>query len=106
MLKLGAKSPYARWFDVEDGEQVLMPVLGARIGQVLTRGELELTRMVVPTEPEVGEQWVLRYYDHVFPVAEGSESLPMHVLLERQTYRCDPCENSRTRSAWPRQAAG
>ena len=87
VLKLGAKSPYARWFDVEDGEQVLMPVLGARIGQVLTRGELELTRMVVPTEPEVGEQWVLRYYDHVFPVAEGSESLPMHVLLERQTYR-------------------
>ncbi|MDN6428546.1 MAG: malto-oligosyltrehalose synthase, partial [Propionibacterium sp.] len=87
VLKLGAKSPYARWFDVEDGQQFLMPVLGARIGQVLTRGELELTRMEIPTEPEEGEQWVLRYYDHVFPVAGGTESLPMHVLLERQTYR-------------------
>ena len=43
--------------------------------------------MVVPGQEDLGEQWVLRYYDHAFPVAQGTEALPMHVLVERQHYR-------------------
>lgn len=87
VLRDGPRSPYADWFDVALDEPILMPVLGRRIGKVLADEELVLDRMVVPTEPERGEQWVLRYFDHVFPVAEGTESLPMHVLVERQHYR-------------------
>lgn len=87
VLKHGAASAFARWFDIVTDEQILMPVLDARIGQVLASGGLELTRMVIPTEPQYGPQWVLRHHDHVFPVLRGTESLPMAVLLERQPYR-------------------
>ncbi|HLS73644.1 MAG TPA: malto-oligosyltrehalose synthase [Actinomycetaceae bacterium] len=90
VLKDGPESPYAAWFDVGDlaeGSGILMPVLGSRIGSVLAAGELHLDTMVVPTEPEAGEQHVLRYYEHVFPVREGTESLPLTELLDRQFYR-------------------
>ena len=87
VLRDGPDSPYASWFDVPIEAPILMPVLGARIGKVLADEQLVLERMIVPTEPERGEQWVLRYFDHVFPVAEGTQSLPMHVLVGRQHYR-------------------
>ena len=87
VLRDGPDSPFASWFDVPVDAPILMPVLGARIGKVLADEQLVLERMVVPTEPERGEQWVLRYFDHVFPVAEGTQSLPMHVLVGRQHYR-------------------
>lgn len=64
-----------------------MPILGKRIGAVLADEELTLEQMVVPGQEDLGEQWVLRYYDHAFPVAQGTESLPMHVLVDRQHYR-------------------
>jgi len=83
VLAEGPESPYASWFDVDwsagDGA-VLMPVLGARIGEVLASGELTLD-----TDPARGP--VLRYYDHVFPVRPGTEALPLAELVERQHYR-------------------
>lgn len=89
VLRHGSDSPYATWFDVdlESGDGLLMPVLGSRIGAVLASGELTLDRMVVPTEPDEGEQAVLRYYDHVFPVRPETEQLPLAELVERQHYR-------------------
>lgn len=87
VLKHGSDSAFANWFDVDLDNPILMPVLGKRIGQVLADREIELTKMVIPTEPQYGEQWVLKYYDHVFPVAKGTESLPLSVLIERQNYR-------------------
>lgn len=87
VLKHGAKSGYANWFDVDIDSPILMPVLGKRIGQVLADQEIQLAKMVVPTEPQYGEQWVLTYYEHIFPVAKGTESLPLSVLIERQHYR-------------------
>ncbi|MBM6978407.1 MAG: malto-oligosyltrehalose synthase [Actinomyces succiniciruminis] len=87
VLRDGADSPYAAWFDAPRGEKLLMPVLGQRIGQALTDGEFTVERMVIPTEPERGEQWVLRYYDHVFPLAAGTHALPLPELLGRQHYR-------------------
>ncbi|MEV7971968.1 malto-oligosyltrehalose synthase [Cellulomonas sp. NPDC089187] len=78
VLAEGPESPYADWFDVDwsagDGA-VLMPVLGDRIGAVLARGELTLV------------DGQLHYYDHVFPVRPGTESLPLAELVERQHYR-------------------
>ncbi|MEU4361739.1 malto-oligosyltrehalose synthase [Promicromonospora sp. NPDC023987] len=105
VLKHGPESPYAKWFDVDlaEGEGLLMPVLGARIGTVLAAGELVLDHAVVPgdggtdTGAEGGadtgagsgtdEQPVLRYYDHLFPVRPETEDLPLAELVGRQHYR-------------------
>ena len=88
VLEEGPDSPYARWFDVDwsAGEgAVLMPVLGARLGDVLAAGEIALDEVEVPGTP--GPRRVLRYYDHVFPVRAGTEDLPLAELVERQHYR-------------------
>ncbi|MFH5823070.1 malto-oligosyltrehalose synthase [Georgenia sp. AZ-5] len=90
VLGHGPESPFARWFDIdlEDSDDgVLMPVLGGRIGDVLASGELALDHMVVPTDPDAGEQPVLRYYDHVFPVRPETADLPLAELVDRQHYR-------------------
>lgn len=89
VLKEGTASPYVSWFDVDldDEGGLLMPVLGDRIGAVIARGELTVDTLVVPGEEDLGEQYVLRYFDHVFPVKEGTEALPMADLVERQHYR-------------------
>ena len=90
VLKDGPASPYAAWFDGTDdgeGEGILMPVLGARIGTVLANGEITLERRVIPGHEEDGEQPVLVYYDHVFPVRAGTENLPMHLCVKEQYYR-------------------
>ena len=82
VLRDGPDSPFARWFDVDwevPDHALLMPVLGRRIGQVLGDGELELDLE--------GPEPLLRYYDHVFPVRPGTESLPMAELVDRQWYR-------------------
>lgn len=94
VLKHGPESPYASWFDVEltDGEGLLMPVLGARIGTVLAAGELVLDHAVVPGDDGAdadapSKQPVLRYYDHLFPVRPETEDLPLAELVGRQHYR-------------------
>ena len=82
VLRNGPASPYARWFDVDWAAQeraVLMPVLGRRIGEVVADGEITLDRD--------GDEPLLRYFDHVFPVRPGTEDLPMAELLDRQFYR-------------------
>ncbi|WP_337062686.1 malto-oligosyltrehalose synthase [Kineococcus sp. G2] len=86
VLKEGPRSPYARWFDVDwsvPDRAILMAVLGSRIGQVLAAGELSLDTRSTPE----GEERVLRYYDHVFPVRPGTEDLPLAELVDRQWYR-------------------
>ncbi|GAA2742629.1 malto-oligosyltrehalose synthase [Terrabacter aerolatus] len=83
VLREGRQSAYATWFDVDwdaqDGH-ILMPVLGASLDDVLAAGELS-----------VGEHHgepVVQYYDHVFPLAPGSDtSRPLAELLEAQHYR-------------------
>ena len=34
-----------------------------------------------------GHEWVLRHYGDEFPVAPGTETLPLHELVEAQAYR-------------------
>lgn len=88
VLEHGPESPYAAWFDVDwsagDGA-LLMPVLGRRLGAVLAADELGLDEAVVPGAD--APQPVLRYWDHVFPVRPGTESLPLAELVDRQHYR-------------------
>ncbi|MDH6625575.1 (1-_4)-alpha-D-glucan 1-alpha-D-glucosylmutase [Streptomyces sp. LBL] len=76
VLREGPKSPYARWFDIDweaQGGQVLLPVLGRPLGTEFEHLEVDGN--------------LLRYYDHVFPLREGTEELPLPQLLDAQWYR-------------------
>ncbi|MGP4008290.1 malto-oligosyltrehalose synthase [Streptomyces sp. 4N124] len=76
VLREGPKSPYARWFDIDweaQGGRLLLPVLGHPVGA-------ERDALAVDGD-------VLRYYDHVFPLREGTEELPLPQLLDAQWYR-------------------
>jgi (1->4)-alpha-D-glucan 1-alpha-D-glucosylmutase len=83
VLRDGRTSPYAVWFDVDwdaqDG-RLLLPVLGGPLDGVLAADEITLGE-------QDGEP-VVRYYDHVFPVAPGTDlGLPLARLLDAQHYR-------------------
>ncbi|MFF7594104.1 malto-oligosyltrehalose synthase [Streptomyces mirabilis] len=76
VLREGPGSPYARWFDIDwdaGGGRLLLPVLGGRLGA-------EIDHLKVDGD-------VLRYYDHVFPLREGTAGLPLPELLDAQWYR-------------------
>ncbi len=88
VLRDGPDSQYAPWFDIDwqaQGGSVLLPVLGRRIGDCARDGELRIDQGGDPDAPERGP--VLRYYDHVFPLRPGTESLPLPQLLPAQHYR-------------------
>ena len=83
VLREGRESAYASWFDVDwdaQGGRILMPVLGAPLDEVLAGGEISLAE-------HAGEP-VVRYYDHVFPLAPGTDGrMPLGELLDAQHYR-------------------
>lgn len=96
VLKHGPSSRYAEYFDIDwdPSEErlkrsILVPVLGDHYGR-----ELESGRLRIETD---GEEYVVRYYDHVFPLAPSSrphdiEAINedvdlLHQVLEAQHYR-------------------
>ena len=88
LLRDGRGAAHAHWFDVDWdalGGRIGLPVLWEDLETVLAAGDLR------PGE-EGGEQ-VLRYHDHVFPLAEGTwdgdPAVDVTALLERQHYRLD-----------------
>ena len=89
VLTHGPASAYATWFDVDssESEQVLMPVLGERIGAALASGALRVDHVDEPEAHLRPDRPVLCYYEHRFPIREGTEHLPLEELLERQHYR-------------------
>ena len=81
VLAHGRKAAHAHWFDVDwDAldQRIGMPVLGDPLEDVLGRGELSLD--------EQDGQRVVRYYDHVFPVAEGTGEGDVRDVLAEQHY--------------------
>ncbi len=79
LLRDGRGSPYADWFDVDwdsadNPGKVLVPVLGAPLGECLDDLELLADR--------------IRYYDHEVPIAPGTRvDGDVAATLERQHYR-------------------
>jgi (1->4)-alpha-D-glucan 1-alpha-D-glucosylmutase len=79
VLREGPASPYAQWFDIDwdsldNPGKVLVPVLGAPLGEVLDELKLEDDR--------------IRYYDHVVPVAPGTlVEGDIAATLDAQHYR-------------------
>lgn len=89
VLTHGRDSAYAHWFDIDysfEG-QIVLPVLGQHLAEVLAAGELVIEENPVPAEGNRRDPRVLRYYDHRFPIRPGTEELPLPELLERQAYR-------------------
>ncbi len=65
VLARGRGSDYADYFDIDWASgRILLPVLGDRLPAVLDAGELSLVH-------EDGS-YRIRYYEHVFPVADGT----------------------------------
>lgn len=85
VLRAGAESEYASWFDIDltRSRAVLMPVLGRRIGAELADGAIRLETRTIHGRSE----HVVVYHDHVFPVRPGTEDLPLDELLDQQWYR-------------------
>ncbi len=90
VLREGPASPYAQWFDLDPSAErsILVPVLGRPIGAVLADGEISVGVEEIPqADGGAVSETVLRYYDHVLPVAAGTEHLGLADLLDRQWYR-------------------
>ncbi|MCA1833166.1 MAG: malto-oligosyltrehalose synthase [Actinomycetota bacterium] len=83
VLRRGRESQYASFFDVDwerHGGKLFVPVLGASLDEVLECGEL--------VADDEGDEPVLRYHEHVFPVAPGTGGGGRDVpaVLEAQGY--------------------
>lgn len=90
VLAKGPASEFADWFDLDASAErsILVPVLGRPLGEVLADGEIALDEIDVPGPDGTSVPTrVVRYFDHVLPVAAGTESLGIADLLERQWYR-------------------
>src|SRR3954471_22318250 len=86
VLTHGRSARHAHWFDADwDAldQKIGLPLLGESLEEVVAKGELRL-------DEQDGRQ-VVRYYDHVFPVAEGTwdgaGDADVAVVLSRQHYR-------------------
>ena len=97
LLREGRDAPTADWFDIDwkaGGGRLGLPILGDDLEPVLDRGEIQLDQMEDPfTSRDVP---VLRYFEHVLPVAIGTEgthetgttdALAIRGILDRQHYR-------------------
>jgi (1->4)-alpha-D-glucan 1-alpha-D-glucosylmutase len=80
VLRDGPQARFASWFDIDwasrdNAGKVLVPVLGRPLAECIDAGELVVD----------GDR--LRYYDHVLPLAAGTEELALPRLLEAQHWR-------------------
>ena len=90
VLRDGPDSPFADWFDIDpsSARSILVPVLGRPIGAVLADEEIEMGVEKIPqADGTTVEETVVRYFDHVLPVAAGTQHLGLADLLDHQWYR-------------------
>jgi (1->4)-alpha-D-glucan 1-alpha-D-glucosylmutase len=80
-LREGRDAPTAHWFDIDwdaAGGRLGLPILGGTLEEALAAGEVTLG--------EHDGEPVVRYYDHCFPVAPGTEGADVREVLARQHY--------------------
>ncbi|MDQ2750360.1 MAG: malto-oligosyltrehalose synthase [Pseudonocardiales bacterium] len=86
VLRLGRDSAYASWFDIDWARsRVLLPVLG----DDYTPDELELCAAPTPPAGGASTDGELRYYEHRFPIAPGTDARPGEsaaAVHDRQNY--------------------
>jgi (1->4)-alpha-D-glucan 1-alpha-D-glucosylmutase len=82
MLREGRDGATAHWFDIDwdaGGGKLGLPILGGTVEDALAAGEITLD--------EHDGQQALRYYEHVLPVAPGTEGEDVGEVLARQHYQ-------------------
>jgi len=82
VLQEGRDASTAHWFDIDwkaGGGRIGLPLLGSTVEEALAADEI--------TTAEYDGHPVLRYYDHVFPIALGTEGGSPSDVLSRQHYR-------------------
>jgi (1->4)-alpha-D-glucan 1-alpha-D-glucosylmutase len=80
-LREGREAETAHWFDIDwdaAGGKLGLPILGGTLDEALAAGDITLD--------EYDGQPVVRYFDHVFPVAPGTEGGDVRDVLARQHY--------------------
>ncbi len=83
VLRQGRASAHADAFDIDwefGGGKVRVPVLGADLAEVI--GEISYDPTPAPDAPD----GLIRYYDHVFPVAPGTGTADIPTLLAAQNF--------------------
>ncbi|GAA0441563.1 MULTISPECIES: malto-oligosyltrehalose synthase [Sphingomonas] len=87
VLAHGQGSAYARFFDIDWREPVLLPVLGTPLSEALEQGAIEVV-------VEDGKRFVSAYGEHRFPLRDEdqagdaiSDPQEIRAVLERQHYR-------------------
>lgn len=97
LLRDGRDARTATWFDIDwkaGGGRLGLPILGDDLEPVLERGEITVDTMADPISGR--EVPVLRYFEHVLPVAIGTEgnhepgsadAVAIRGILDRQHYR-------------------
>ena len=96
VLRDGAGSRFAHWFDIDwaaQGGRLLLPILAGPLAGCL--GDLAVDAGG-PDGP------VLRYHEHVLPVRPGTEDLPLPDLADAQHYRLADWRAAATELNWRR----
>ena len=92
VLREGPESTFAHWFDIDwtspGGTRFLLPILSRPVQDCLN----DLTP----------DGKILRYHDHVLPLREGTENLPVRDLLAAQHYELAYWRDASTRLNWRR----
>src|SRR5688500_13760781 len=82
VLREGRDAATAHWFDIDwkaGGGRLGLPILGGTLQEALDAGEIVLG--------EHDGEPVVRYFDHVLPVALGTEGDDVVEVLQRQHYQ-------------------
>jgi (1->4)-alpha-D-glucan 1-alpha-D-glucosylmutase len=96
VLTHGPASPYAHWFDIDwaaRGNRLLLPILAGPVAE-------SAADLTADHTPDTGP--VLRYYDHVLPLAAGTADLPLLDLLAAQHYELADWRTANTDLNWRR----
>ncbi|WP_278103555.1 malto-oligosyltrehalose synthase [Microbacterium proteolyticum] len=83
VLRQGRASVHADAFDIDwefGGGKVRVPVLGADLAEVIDEISYD------PTPAADAPDGLVRYYDHVFPVAPGTGTSDIRALLDAQNF--------------------
>ncbi|MXS76271.1 malto-oligosyltrehalose synthase [Microbacterium sp. CSI-V] len=83
VLRQGRASAHADAFDIDwefGGGKVRVPVLGADLAEVIDEISYD------PTPATDAPDGLVRYYDHVFPVAPGTGTSDIRALLDAQNF--------------------
>ena len=92
VLREGRDAETAHWFDIDwksGGGRLGLPILGGTLPETVEAREITLDEITLDEMPgaEHGPQPVVRYFDHVFPVALGTEGDDVAEVLQRQHYQ-------------------